>query len=223
MNAGEAMTITRYPLSWPAGWRRTPSALRRRARFNKKERQHGATGEFLYARSSDLTVSQATERVLGELFALGVSQKNETMIISTNLKVRLDGLPRSDQSAPADPGAAVYWERKGKRQVMAIDQYDRVADNLAAIAATLEAMRAIERHGGAQILERAFTGFDQLPEPNNWRHVLGLTTETATMDKAEAAYKKLAMARHPDRGGTHEQMAAINAAWDQAKREFQAD
>ncbi|KVD37855.1 hypothetical protein WJ41_22830 [Burkholderia ubonensis] len=60
-------------------------------------------------------------------------------------------------------GVAVYWEtRAGARRVMAIDQYTRVADNLAAVAATLDAMRAIERHGGARILERAFTGFAAL-------------------------------------------------------------
>ena len=74
-------------------------------------------------------------------------------IISTNLKLRLDGLPRSDQKEPDDPGVAVYWQRLSKpKKVMAIDLYDRIADNLAAIGATLNAMRAIERHGGALIL-----------------------------------------------------------------------
>ena len=45
---------------------------------------------------------------------------------------------------------------------MAIDAYTRTADNLAAVAATLEAMRAIERHGGAQILERAAREIQQV-------------------------------------------------------------
>ncbi|MGN5479481.1 hypothetical protein ACTMU2_29065 [Cupriavidus basilensis] len=103
-----------------------------------------------------LTVSDGVNRVLDELGRLGA--RPGSIIISTNVAVRLDGLPRSGQREPADPGAAVYWQdRSGAPRVMAIDQYRSVADNLAAIAATLEAMRAIERHGGAQILERAFT------------------------------------------------------------------
>jgi hypothetical protein len=71
---------------------------------------------------------------------------------------------------------------------MAIDQYDRVEHNLAAIAATLDAMRAIKRHGGAEILDRAFTGFTALPAPmaggKPWRQVLGFDldyTPTRTM------------------------------------------
>ncbi|SDQ25048.1 hypothetical protein SAMN05443026_0089 [Burkholderia orbicola] len=36
---------------------------------------------------------------------------------------------------------------------MAIDQSARIADNLAAVAATRDAMRGIERRGGARILE----------------------------------------------------------------------
>lgn len=146
-------------------------------------------------------------------------------IISTNIEPRLDGLPRSGQAQPKDPGAAVYWKIRSDKthKVMAIDLYDCVADNLAAIAATLDAMRAIERHGGAMILERAFMGFVALPEPNNWRHILGLTEETATFEKAEAAYKRLAKTRHPDHGGSHDQMATINMAFEQAKRELTSE
>ena len=79
---------------------------------------------------------------------------------------------------------------------MAIDQYFRVADNLAAIAATLEAMRAIERHGGAEILDRAFTGFTALPAPEQPFHVLGVSA-TATDEEIETAYRRLAMQHHP--------------------------
>ena len=119
---------------------------------------------------------QGVERVLDELGRLSIWRDDS--VISTNITTRLDGLPRSDQKAPEDPGVAVYWETKnGDRRVMAIDQYRRVADNLAAIAATLEALRAIERHGGAQILDRAFTGFTSLPSPaaaRTWREVIGV-------------------------------------------------
>jgi hypothetical protein len=98
---------------------------------------------------------------------------------------------------------------------MAIDRYERVADNLAAIAATLEAMRAIERHGGAEILDRAFTGFAALPAPEQPWQTLGLETSRPTRDQVEEAHRRLAMKHHPDRGGDHDAMARINAARDQ--------
>lgn len=151
---------------------------------------------------------------------MGVERQD--VVISTNVRTRLDGLPRSGEREPDDPGAAVYWqEATGPSRVMAIDQYDRVADNLAAIAATLDAMRAIERHGGAQILERAFTGFTALPAPSDgaprdWWDVLGVL-RTCTLDEARTAYRRAASAAHPDRGGTDARMAEVNRAWEQAQ------
>jgi DnaJ-domain-containing protein 1 len=94
---------------------------------------------------------------------------------------------------------------------MAIDRYDALADNLAAIAATLEAMRAIDRHGGAEILDRAFKGFVALPAPEQPWNVLGVAM-TATTGEIDEAYRRLAMQHHPDRGGDAAAMARINAA-----------
>ena len=139
------------------------------------------------------------------------------------MRTRLDGLPRSGERKPDDPGAAVYWEtRKGERRVMAIDRYTDVADNLAAIAATLEAMRAIERHGGAQILDRAFTGFVALPAPGaskSWRDILEYGGGPARADEIDRNYRILARDAHPDRGGNHEAMSELNRAREEALRE----
>jgi hypothetical protein len=144
------------------------------------------------------------------------------VIISTNIQVRLDGLPYSNAREPDDPGVAVYWV-KGTvkdRKCMAVDRYNRVADNLAAIAATLDAMRSIERHGGAEILERAFLGFQSLPPPVSggrpWQDVLGLNG-SATLEYAERVYAKLAKELHPDHGGNHDKMAELNGAIRQAR------
>lgn len=163
------------------------------------------------------------ERVLSELGRMRIGR--DDIVISTNVPTRLDGLPRSDARKPDDPGVAVYWQEgrgKGARRVIAIDHYSDVADNLAAIAATLEAMRSIERHGGARILERAFTGFAALPDrgaAKNWRDVLGYGSAPANAAEISMRYKLAAMTAHPDRGGSDEAMAALNLAREAALRE----
>lgn len=206
---------TAYPLSWPAGWKRTPLSSRTRARFGQAR-----SSGFGYSSRGELTVAQATDRVLGELRRMGVKDYN--LIISSNIELRRDGLPRSGQREPEDPGVAVYWRDSNQdghpMRCMAIDRYDRVADNLAAIAATLEAMRAIERHGGAEILNRAFTGFTALPgagSTTHWRDVLGVPA-TASRAEIEAAYRRLRSQHHPDRGGDAERFHQIQKAFDEA-------
>lgn len=202
--------ITAYPLQWPEGWKRTAASQKDHGRFGKRQQVHAS-----YSMLKDLTVFEATARVLEALTKMAV--KRDDIVISTNLKTRLDGLPRSDQRAPQDSGAAAYWqEPTGERRCIAIDQYHKVEDNLAAIAATLDAMRAIERHGGAAILARAFTGFTALPAPGGaertWWETLGVQ-KTATPEQIRSAWRTLANQAHPDKStGSHEAMAAINAA-----------
>ncbi|MFC7515051.1 hypothetical protein ACFQUU_08550 [Herbaspirillum sp. GCM10030257] len=220
--------IAAYPLQWPAGWPRTPAQARQSARFNKKTTTRhkwsdGSTSTF--RGKQGLSVADGVERVLSELQRFGVDRQD--IVISTNVRTRLDGLPRSGEREPDDTGAAAYWQtRAGERRVMAIDQYETVADNLAAIAATLEAMRSIERHGGAQILDRAFTGFAALSAPGTvrtWREVFGFITDAAvSMDRLKAEYRTLASSRHPDKGGSHEAMTELNIAYEQAKQEIKA-
>lgn len=208
--------LAAYPLSWPEAWPRYKGA-RKEGRFGKElPGQHGRT---------DITMADAMKRVHYELERLGVDVYNDC-VISTNLKTNLSGLPRSDQGEPADPGAAIYWQKKqggrmGPMRVMAIDVYSRVRDNVAAVAATLEAMRKIERHGGATILERAFTGFTALPKPSgpDWWEVLQLDRRTATRENIIIKHKLLARERHPDVGGSDHQMAELNRARDQALQE----
>jgi hypothetical protein len=213
--------IAAYPLTWPEGWPRTKPGMQKYGKFGTRKMRSGST----YARTEDLTLTEATTRVLLELERMGIGRQD--IVISTNVRLRLDGLPRSGEREPEDGGAAVYWEtRKGDRRVMAIDQYTKVADNLAAIAATLDAMRAIERHGGAQILDRAFTGFTALPAPAaalDWQAVLGLQDlMLPTEEDIRRAYRRLASIRHPDKGGSHAEMTELNAAYERAKKEIAA-
>jgi hypothetical protein len=201
---------TRWPLSWPAGWPRTPRSQRKAAKFSKK-RMVSPT----YARQEDLTVFDAVKRLTDELRRLGASAGTE--VLSTNLVTRLDGLPRSDQRAPEDPGAAVYFRLKGQPRVLACDRWTRVADNIAAVAAHIEAIRAVDRYGVGS-LEQAFAGYVTLPEAaTDWWVILGVSPN-ATWEDANAAFLRLAQAAHPDKqGGSHEQMARLSEAREKAR------
>lgn len=221
--------ITRYPLCWPSGWKRTPGEERIHGKFNRKEHKANVFQEDgkpirYHWETKEVSVADSVDRVLGELSRLGVYNVSEDAVISTNIQVNINGFPRSNRKDPDDPGAAVYWERLGARQCMAIDQYTRVADNLAAIAATLEAMRAIERHGGAEILNRVFTGFAELPGyvDSGWREVLGFGPgdDTITIELAESRFKELAKVAHSDQGGDDDRMRKLIEARNAAKIEL---
>ena len=212
--------VEAYPLQWPVGWRRTAPGDRRRAVFKKASWAPGAA----YPSMVRVSIAQGTDRARGELARLGAEQ----VVISSNLRVRKDGLPWGEQREPADPGVAVYWVEHpdgggaAVARCMAVDLYDRVADNLAAVAATIEAMRAIERHGGAQILSRAFAGFAALPDASRarpWREVLELLGESSPV-VVEAAYKRLRSLHHPDKGGNASRFVEVQKAYEQARAEL---
>lgn len=214
----------RYPLSWPDGWRRSRAIDRVRAQFGKVSTNWNAqAGQSTYGGKSRLSIADGLERLAEELRRSGVNE--DGVIVSTNVPTRLDGLPRSDRAEPADPGVAVYWKRKGKDQCMAIDRYDRVADNLNAVAATLEALRAVERHGGGAILDRAFQGFAQLPAAiitqRAWRDVLRFAANAlVTMAEVEERFREMAKKHHSDVGGEDDRMRELLEARNAARREI---
>ncbi len=196
------MSIPAYPLTWPPGWKRTLASSRGNSLFINRDK-------------SKLGIADGVRRVLEELRRLGV--KEEDVIISTNIRPTLGGRSVEGTGAIPDPGVCVYWTDKQGQRCIAIDRYKGVGGNLGAIAATLEAMRAIERHGGAAILERAFTGFTALPPASGqeqpWE-ILG-THASAPREEIEIAYRRAAAKAHPDRlTGSHEQMTRVNAAYE---------
>lgn len=208
------MSISAYPLQWPEGWPRTVN--RKDANFGKKNRQAA------YPSMGDITIYDATERLRYEIGRLGINAKDD-MVVSTNLRLNMSGTPRSDQGdALADPGVAVYWQgRNNQPQVIAIDIYRRVRDNIAAAAAALEAMRAIERHGGARVMERAFTGFVALPAPTTCWKRLGINppldhTDPMAANKIKAAHKLLVLNANRGQDGSVVGLAELNIARDEA-------
>lgn len=220
--------IKAFPLQWPVGWKRTPEANRKRGLFIRTERQYSSTpGASSYLAKKQMTVDKSLERIRDELRRMGIHLDAVDFIVSTNIPTRRDGLPRSDRGEPMDPGVAVYWKDNTvdgwPQRCMAVDRYDRVADNLAAVAATLEAMRAIERHGGAEILDRAFTGFTALPAPitgqKPWREVIGVAFDESDPVRIRECYRIQRSKAHPDKGGTDAAYQAVERAYEQAARE----
>ena len=200
----------RFPLAWPMGWRRTPPQRRQRAAFSTRRRQFGnSAGQEIVPRSSRaLTVAEAIARLTGELDRLTATSE----VLSSNVAIRLDGLPRSGQPEPDDPGAAVYFRLTGKPRCLACDRWDRVADNIAAIAQHIDALRRIDRYG-VGTMEQAFAGYAALPpSTQDWWLILGVP-KTATLAHVEEAFKALARKHHPDLpGGSHDMMTRLTEA-----------
>lgn len=211
---------TASPLAWPPGVPRAKA--RESARFHGMTEQcseyrdaQGATKVNVWKRKRSLSVAESRDDVLVELQRLGA---REPVVISTNPRVRPEGLPASNRIEPADPGAAVYFMLDGHETCIAIDRFDRVADNLRAVAKTIQAMRGIERWGGASLVTAAFTGFQGLPAPGetsapSWWIVLGVP-ETASRDSIEAAGHALAKKHHPDKGGDATEFGRVVDAWN---------
>jgi hypothetical protein len=209
------MSDQRYPLAWPRDWRRTPRDHQQRARFSQKTRRYGGTdGTSSWLSSEQLTVASARKRLETELDRLRARQ----IILSTNLALRLDGLPRSGHGEPPDPGVAIYFQLLGKPRTLACDRWDRVADNMAAIAGHIAAIRAVDRYG-VGTLEQAFAGYAALPPAAiEWWVILGVPPD-APLGVVETAFRNLARQQHPDaRGGSHDGMARLTEA-RQAARE----
>jgi DnaJ domain len=186
------MTISRYPLAWPAGWPRTLKGRQRTGRF-------------------EVTLAKATKELCESIARMG----GRYPVISTNIAIRRDGLPYSNQREPDDRGVAVYFELGGKQRVFACDTFTTVAANVRAIGLTIEALRSIERYGASAMLERALSAFEALPPPLDPWQILGIprNADEAIIKVAHAA---LAKKHHPDNGGSTARMAEINNARDMA-------
>lgn len=223
------MTNEAYPLSWPMGWPRTQSYKRIRACFASHSTQKtevrdpntGIVREQRTTKQSALTIYSAARRLQDQLDKLGATN----VLLSTNVELRLDGQPRSNRKDPDDVGVAVYFKLKGKDRSLACDKWDRVPDNIAAIALHIDAMRRQDRYGVGTI-DQAFAGYAALPAPGqhakrNWRQVL-LVDENTGLTGAETAYRNLAKESHVDTGGSHERMIELNAAIADARQELAA-
>jgi hypothetical protein len=101
-----------------------------------------------------------------------------------------------------------------------VDRYRSVASNLQAIHHIIEARRVELRHGTLALVRATFTGFLSLPAPagKHWSDILSLPRDAKRAD-VDAAYRRLASTRHPDKGGTDAAFAELNAAREAALKE----
>lgn len=191
------MTEEAYPLHWPQG--------RPRTKFPERSR-------------FDVTQDMAQWYLFDELRQLGA----RNVILSTNCKLRRDGMPYASQRAPDDRGIAVYFKHKDRDMVFSCDRWDQVKDNIQAIRHTIAALRGIERWGSGDAMEAAFTGFQALPAPSErpWRDVMGLVSFDDDFGIVKRKYIELVKERHPDKGGSDNLMAELNVAYNTAKLEL---
>lgn len=198
---------TSYPLSWPDGWPRTAPNLRRNSLF-KRPVSFAARGH---------SMDECRRELARELGLLKATKE----ILSTNVQLRLDGLPYSNRAQPSDPGAAVYFELKGKAVALACDKWLRVEDNIWAIVLHIGSIRGQARWGVGNV-EQAFRGYMALPgigqtSGSSWWQVLGVAIN-ATPEQVKDAYRVLVAKHHPDRGGDAEMFHRVTEAWRQFER-----
>lgn len=192
-----------YPLDWPAAYPRTTA--RTVSRFQ-------------------VTQTHAANHLLKEIERLGYDLEHP-VVVSTNIAYRRDGLPYANQKTPTDPGVAVYFHKDGKPLVFACDKYFTIAANIRAIGLTIEAIRALERHGVTQAVERTLQGFMALEHKTEGGYELLPWWEVLQCDKhdskeaVKAQWLMYMKSFHPDKQDGDPQFAAmLNEAYDAFKR-----
>lgn len=189
--------VTAYPLMWPPEQARTPSSKRlaKRWRYNFTTAAQDLADECRMSSIHD--------------FVLSCGRQPGT-------------------ASWMDVGAVLWFmQRIGDAYAvsyMACDRFRDGTENVKAIAMTLQRLRQINDYGCYSV-ERAMRGaaYDALPPPQTakpkrpWWDVLGVTATTPRV-VIDAAYKALAKTMHPDKGGSAEEMAELNAAYSEATK-----
>lgn len=184
---------TAHPLQWPPGWRRTEPYKRKQSRFGQKTSRVYGYG------LGPVTMTKARGMLIDELNRLGA----KNIVISTNLELRLDGLPKANRKPPEDVGVAVYFTKDGSQMCFPCDKWDRIEDNMYAIAKTIDALRGIERWGAKETVTASFRGFEQIPNDIKPRSFYFKDCETK--EEIKTRFQKLVKAMHPDQGGDEEE------------------
>lgn len=205
------MAATYERLNWPRHKPRTKSHERKRAAFSQAGGQWSKT---------NVSMQTALDRLFTQIDGLDRKfQTDYTLTLETPFGRA--GYPLSNRRTPEDCGVAVYFTLFNRPVVLACDKWDRVEDNIVAIAKHIEALRGQERWGVATT-EEAFAGHMALPPPMTggepWYLVMNLSPD-ATVMEIKDRYRKMAKQHHSDAGGDNDRMSALNVARDQALRD----
>lgn len=206
--------ITKNPLYWPNNVTRTAPGKRGNPQFDER------------------SIAMASSFIVAEINRLNKRSwdwSDESVILSSNLRLKLDGMPSGNQPEPADTGVAVYFTLRFARNgkwferpcVLTCDKWRKVADNMWAIGKDVEAQRARERWGSTTT-EQAFQGYLAIPEKCgglSWWATLGIKSD-ADKSMVEFAYKSKAKTEHPDKGGSQDGWVKIQDAFNQAMAQF---
>jgi hypothetical protein len=198
----------RFPLEYPHTIER--SKKRFRSSFDPQGRR---------------TILQAYEELVRQLELFGARE----IIVTTNIPITKVGKPYSRFAEPDDPGVGVYFkDPKGIPRATGCDLWDRVKDNLWAIAKDIDAQRGRLRWG-VKTQEELYEEMKYLTPPGqtvtagqiagNWWVVLKVDPN-ASLSEIEQAYRDLARYYHPDSStGNEKMMALINRAIADARAE----
>lgn len=191
---------------WPGSLR--ASANRQQAKFMRPGRWEGQ--KWIGQTPMPLSVTLADlDRELRHLRAKGA----ELLVAIDAAQFRNDGRPYANAKA-AHPGVILSFEIPKIGHVSyPCDKYTRWEDNLRAIAAALEALRLVDRHGVTRSGEqyRGFLAIEATAAPagftsldDAWSWLLRLIGSDATVRNPETARGVLRAAQrraHPDAGG----------------------
>lgn len=182
--------VDSFPLRWPLSWKRTGLGARKPALFKT-------------------SFGAARDGLLGELRMLGARE----VVISSNIPMRLDGLPYANYNTPADSGVAVYFVLNGRHQCIPCDKWVKVVDNLQAINLTVAALRGLERWGAKEMMDAAFSGFIALEDKSHVDYFKGCLGPEAV----KARYSELVKKLHPDLGGNPDEFMEMKKQYDRVK------
>jgi hypothetical protein len=205
VTTAKIMLESAYPLQWP---------------LNRPRSSYPVRSLFKYAHRA--SIGQVRDEVLRELKLY----RAKDIVLSTNLKLRSDGLPLSAQRQPNDAGVALYFtDRHGRRICFACDKWVSIEENIYSIAKTIGAIRGIGRWGMQEAVDAAFSGFQALPAPAAKMSVTeaidflsryGERGDDEIADNAQIfkeAYRNAAMKLHPDRGGSASDFNRLEEAY----------
>ncbi len=166
---------------------------------------------------------QTETLLLHELAALR-SRESVLMLDVDEGDLRLDGTLRAS-AKPTAPGAALAVASATKGNLLFVcGRFRSWQDNIRAIALGLEALRKIDRYGIVNTDEqyRGWQAIAAAASEDGWVIVLsefsGMTPQAVRAEPDEA-YRRAAMATHPDVGGNSEDFRAVKNAHNAYKKQ----